>query len=327
MARTSSGTARHRTAAASGRDDAQGPVHRALAILQLLGSDDVGAPLGVVEIARRLGREKSQVSRTLRLLADAGFVDREPRTLRYRIGTRLFAVGAKAVDRRLRCEADRATRRLSGVLGERAEVAIRSGNCAMTISSAAPDRGLLAVGWVGREQALHNSAVGRALLLDVDSTELARLLSASGVDSATGPRSPRGYDEVLARLRVELDRGYCVCVDEAEHNLITVGAPIRDSEGDITAAVQLCGPVARIEHRLDGCVEQVIAGARDISAVLGCTPARQPAINGDRAAVPGARAGSVAGGHDGSEPKRVEAAQAGATTRASSRRDGDEAWP
>src|ERR1700742_3492188 len=73
-----------------------GPVHRALAILELLGTPDGPSSLGVVEIARQLGRDKSQVSRVLKLLADAGFVDRETGSLRYRIGTRLFAIGATA---------------------------------------------------------------------------------------------------------------------------------------------------------------------------------------------------------------------------------------
>ena len=61
---------------------------------------------GVVEIARTLGRDKSQVSRLLRLLADAGFVEREAGALRYRIGTRLFSLGVRSVSRRLRDEAD-----------------------------------------------------------------------------------------------------------------------------------------------------------------------------------------------------------------------------
>lgn len=50
------------------REHATGPAHRALAILELLGADEVRGPLGVVEIARLLGREKSQISRSLRLL-------------------------------------------------------------------------------------------------------------------------------------------------------------------------------------------------------------------------------------------------------------------
>ena len=53
-----------------------------------------GGPLGVVRIAELVGREKSQVSRTLRTLAETGFVERDPATRGYRIGWRLFAVGA-----------------------------------------------------------------------------------------------------------------------------------------------------------------------------------------------------------------------------------------
>src|SRR6195952_945552 len=196
--------ARSATPVASGTADASGggQVHRALAILELLGDPEsagLGGPagtleaptsFGVVEIARTLGRDKSQVSRLLRLLADAGFVEREAGTLRYRIGTRLFSLGVRAVNRRLRDEADALVEREAALLGERVEVCVRSGGSAMPVSTAAPDSELRAVGWVGRAVPLSCTAGGRALLFDLDTAAVARLLVPDGL-AATGPPSPR----------------------------------------------------------------------------------------------------------------------------------------
>ena len=60
--------------------DATG-LRRGLAIVEVLAEHAAadGGPLGVVRIAELVGREKSQVSRTLRTLAETGFVERDPR--------------------------------------------------------------------------------------------------------------------------------------------------------------------------------------------------------------------------------------------------------
>src|ERR1700712_4325489 len=123
---------------------------RALAVLEILGEPTGAGGMGVVELARRLGRDKSQVARMLRALAVAGYVEREPRSARYRLGTRLFALAAHAVDERLRDEADVLVERESARIGERVEVAIRSGGFALTLATAAPHVELRAQGWGGR---------------------------------------------------------------------------------------------------------------------------------------------------------------------------------
>lgn len=176
----------------TGRDEAGSPVQRALAILELLGAAEDASSLGVVEIARQLGRDKSQVSRALKHLADAGFVDRETGSLRYRIGTRLFSIGARAVERRLRDEADMLVEREAARLGERVEVCVRSGGTCMTISTAAPETELRAVGWVGRTVPLSCTAVGRALLFDLDTAAVARLLVPTGLASGGAAVAGRG---------------------------------------------------------------------------------------------------------------------------------------
>ncbi|HET9928357.1 MAG TPA: helix-turn-helix domain-containing protein, partial [Rubrobacter sp.] len=57
-------------------------LRRELAILTVLGGEEAleDGGLGVVRIAGLIGREKSQVSRTLKVLAERGFVDRDTET-------------------------------------------------------------------------------------------------------------------------------------------------------------------------------------------------------------------------------------------------------
>ena len=275
-------TARSSAPVHTGGGDASGggQVHRALAILELLGDPEsagLGGPagtlevptsFGVVEIARTLGRDKSQVSRLLRLLADAGFVEREAGTLRYRIGTRLFSLGVRAVSRRLRDEADALVEREAALLGERVEVCVRSGGSAMTVATAAPDSELRAVGWVGRTMPLSCTAGGRALLFDLDTAAVARLLVPEGL-AAAGPAAPRSLDELVVRLAEDRARGWSLARHEMDRGLLAVGAPVRDSAGRVVAAVTVGGPDSRIDPVLAEVSTGVLRGAADLEAALG----------------------------------------------------------
>lgn len=250
------------------RDEAGGPVNRALDVLDLLGTPGGPSSLGVVEIARQLGRDKSQVSRLLKLLADAGYVDREPGSLRYRIGTRLFAIGATAVDRRLRDEADTAVAREAALLGERVDVGIRSGGSVMTIASAAPDSELRAAGWVGRTGPLSCTATGRALLFDLDTAAIARVIVPEGLGPA-GPAAPRSLDELVSRVADERRRGWALARHETDRGLLSLGAPVRDSSGAVVAALGVSGPESRVDPVLDEVRAAVLRAAYDLSRSLG----------------------------------------------------------
>src|SRR5262245_25093312 len=84
-------------------EDGSTSLARAIAVLMVLGSGECtgGEGLGVVQIARLVGKEKTQVSRTLKALAEAGLVIRDAESLRYRLGWRLFTLAATAADQQL----------------------------------------------------------------------------------------------------------------------------------------------------------------------------------------------------------------------------------
>lgn len=241
-----------------------------MAIVLALGEKEAngGEALGVVQIAELVGREKSQVSRTLQTLAEYGMVERDATTRGYRLGWRLYALAARAGEPRLLAAARPAIARLVGALGERAHLSVLDGVQALALLSEGPSWAVQASGWVGRRVPAHCSSAGRALLLDHDRQELETLFA--GVElERLGPASPTSVAEVAERIAEARELGYTAVDDELEAGLVAVAAPVRDFGGRIVAALDVSGPKFRFGAHLRSAGPEVAAVADDLSAALG----------------------------------------------------------
>src|ERR687896_2023970 len=154
-------------------------LRKELAILIVLGREEAieNGGLGVVRIAELIGREKSQVSRTLKTLAESGFVDRDQSTLHYRLGWRFFALAARAGEQRLLSVAPPLLERLMKSLGETVHLSVLQGTEVLTILSKSPTHSVKADGWSGRTVPVYCTSSGRALLFDHDQDALSELLA------------------------------------------------------------------------------------------------------------------------------------------------------
>ncbi|MFJ8752831.1 IclR family transcriptional regulator [Streptomyces sp. NPDC102441] len=241
-------------------------VRRALDVLRVLGQ----GPMGVQEVAEAVGREKTQVSRTLKVLAEEGFVERDPRGLRYRVGRQLLALAASAGEDRLHREAPSVLRELVHQVGEPAYLTVLSGHGVVTVLTERTSRGLQAHEWIGRTSPLNCTASGRVLLSGLPDEQAGALLVTA--DDARLPgtdAAPRDVPAVLERLRTERARGYAVAVEEMEPGLIAVAAPVRDHRGDVVAALNVSAPVFRLPpDAVPKVVEAVVTASHRLSARL-----------------------------------------------------------
>jgi DNA-binding IclR family transcriptional regulator len=247
-------------------NDSLTSVQRALDILRALGR----GPLRVQAVADAVGREKSQVSRTLKVLADAGFATRDPDTRAYRLGWQLFALAGGAGDAALRQEAPAVLRTLVQRTGEAAHVTVLAGNTAITVMTDRPGRPLEANEWIGRASPLPCTSAGRALLLDLDGAELSERLAAYPDRLPGTDRAPRTEAALRERLRAERAAGCTTAVEEYEPGLVAIAAPVRDFRGAAVAAVNVSAPVFRLPA---DALEPVAAAVRDagerLSTALG----------------------------------------------------------
>lgn len=250
-------------------DDASSSLSRAIALLEVLGSRAATASdgMGVVALARAIGREKTQVSRTLRALADAGFVIRDGETLRYRLGWKIFTLAANAADQHLVALTPHVLRQLVARVRECAHLSVLDGAGLVTLMSESPPWSIQAVPWVGRVVPLHCTSAGRALLFDHTDSEVRALLGDGDLGSG-GPNAPSDVEEVLRRLHVARRRGYAVVNEEFESGHVAVAAPVRDAGGRVVAALNVSAPKFRLGRSLPAVAAEVRAAAGSLSRAL-----------------------------------------------------------
>ncbi len=247
-------------------------LRRGVAILQALGGDGSlrSGGLRVTDLVAVVGREKSQVSRTLKTLAELGLVERDAGALRYRLGWRLYALAARAGDQRLLDEAAPRLHRLVAEVGERAHLSVLKGDEVLTLLSESSPHSVQAAGWTGRTVPCWCTSSGRALLLDHDLDAL-RVLLAGARLGGRGPDAPSTVDALFERIRMARERGVAVVVDEYEEGLVGVAAPVRDFRGRLVAALNVSGPKFRLGPNVHAAAGVVRGAAADLSASLGGT--------------------------------------------------------
>lgn len=221
-----------------------------------------------MRIAESVGREKSQVSRALKTLAAAGFVERDPDTMAYRLGRMVFALSAQAGDARLLDLAPVVLERLSAHTGETAHLSILEGTEVVTLLSKASASAVRAAGWVGRRVPASCTSSGRALLFDHTADQLRQRFAHVEMRHG-GPNAARSLDELSARITRDRVGGVAVSLEEFEIGLVAVAAPVRNSRGGIIAVINVSAPQFRLGPTIDAAGAHVRQAAAELSSGLG----------------------------------------------------------
>ena len=268
---------------------------RDLEVLEVLGTPEALRyhGLGVNRVAELTARDKGQISRTLATLADAGFVQRDRSTGRYRLGFQLYALASRTTEARLVEESGRFLRRVVNLTHETTHLCVLRGGNVLTLKSEMSNHAFRGVGWEGVSVAALKTSSGRALISDWSEAEVAEWYAEHAGDStiirptigapATLPMSTEGaeVDLSFARIRsldallVELAKiraqGYATVDEEFEFGLVGASAAIRDQSNRIIGVINVSAPKTRIGAQLDQVGEIVRKIAAEFSTHLGAT--------------------------------------------------------
>jgi DNA-binding IclR family transcriptional regulator len=206
-------------------------------VLQVLsGFLTSSEPMGVMEISRRLGLDKSVVHRILTTLTRHGYLDQDISSRKYRVGPTAWELGQRFTARSWVADVavpllDKLLRRFgsSGYVGslDGAEIVYLA-----TVDGPGPFQVWVDVG--SRASAL-TTALGRAILAELPADELERVVAAAG------PQVDRGrLEEELAAAR---SRGYAVNRGESRPGVGSVGAAIKNPKSRIVGAISVAFPI------------------------------------------------------------------------------------
>jgi DNA-binding IclR family transcriptional regulator len=278
-------------------------VSRALDVLQALGERDSPRGLSLTEVSTRLRLPLSTAYRMLAQLEAEGFVQRHPASGGFILGAAIIRLGCVALNQAGLGDAARAVMQdLQGMVKEGVTMAVLRGGEAMYIHQVESSHVLRVDLKVGSCVPLHCSAVGKALLAFQPAERLEELIGRSRLARCT-ERTITAPDDLRAELARTRQRGYSVDDEEFLPRVRCIGAPIRNTLGEVVAAMAVTGPADRMNDRtLDRIRPLLLAAAARISSLLGNSlppPEAAPAGEGDprdgRPARRGQGAGAPAG--------------------------------
>lgn len=263
----------------------RGDTHAVLALrrgLMILDSfSDREADLGVNEIARLVGMHKSTVSRLCATLENAGYLQRDATTSRFRLGARVFQLaGVLSPPSDVRLVARPVMMQLVQSSRETATLGVREGSDIVTIEVVEGLNHMRMATRVGMRTQLHASAVAKAILAWAPDADVNALLADWPMVALT-PNTITEPAELKERLATVREQGYAVDFEELEVGLRCVAAPIRDPRGQVIAGISISGPrhsmTPEAMHRFG---ELVRSAADAISARLGSSPAIADGVEG-----------------------------------------------
>jgi DNA-binding IclR family transcriptional regulator len=242
-----------------------GAIDRALAVLGVLA--DATQPMGVTEIARRVGLPKSVVHYHVSALVRNRYVEARP-DRRYGLGHAALRLGRGGhSNAELRTRALPYMRALHHETWETVTLSVLVGRERVYVDQLVSPQEIKLSIEVGRPFPLHAGASGRAILAFLPGDSRESLLSEplEQVSSHTEIDPPR----LRALLDAVRTAGVAISRSERHEGAAAVAAPVFDNRG-VTGSIGVCGPEFRFDDaRLERYAPLLKSTAAQLSRELG----------------------------------------------------------
>lgn len=242
-------------------------VKNAMRILRLFNEKQ--AEIGLTSIAQQINVPKSTTHRLVSQLMKEGFLSKNPRNGKYRLGLSLLTLGGVvSTYREMYREAYPIVGELVKEVNETAHICLLENDEVVYLFRRESDRKNRLITSIGRKNPIHSTGEGLCILAFQDEKTINRVL-----DNPMYPYTSKTLTEredVLRELELIRERGYALSIEQFFDGFVGISAPIRDYTQKVVSSLAIIGSTLTITpDRYDELIEKIIATANEISEYLG----------------------------------------------------------
>ncbi len=238
---------------------------RARRILRMLAKTP--QPVSMHDIAVGTEIHMSTAHRLLWNLAQDGYVTRDS-SGRWRLGLTFLEFGSLVRDRlEIREKALGSMQTLFEKTGQTVSLSMQRGDQVMYIEHVyAPGSGVRLTRRIGAMAPMHCTSGGKLFLSDMTPEEVSSYISRTQLATRT-PYSINTPEKLITELNRVKELGWANDKEELEQGVCCIGAPVRNSDGKIIAAITVVS-VVEMRHKVEW-VQHLLSAARSVSMSLG----------------------------------------------------------
>ncbi|GAB3062579.1 IclR family transcriptional regulator [Virgibacillus ainsalahensis] len=242
-------------------------VTNAMRILRLFNRKQM--ELSFTDITRQTDLPKGTAHRLISSLVKEGFISKNPRTNHYRLGLSILSLGGAVYSHNeLYKEALPVVKKVSETLDESAHLCLMENEKVVylfRVESRHPER---LVTEIGRMNPIHCTSEGLCILAFQEAEYIEDFLRQDfhAYTSHTVTEREKLLD-ILSDIR---KKDYCILESSYYEGYISIAAPIRNHNGEVTASLSIIGNSKRIRNaQKEDVISKIKEGAQRISEHLG----------------------------------------------------------
>jgi len=223
--------------------------------------------LTVSTVAELLGVPKSTASRLLRAMLEAGFLETEGASKKYRPGLLLYEAGRLYRDSSSLIQRSAAVvARISSATGHTGYVSKREGRDVVAITDHPGTNALRVASSIGRRLEAFASATGRTLLARMSNEDVRKLYPHALTPPS--PTAPQTIDELLVSLATVRRQGFAESHDESNRGVGAIAVAVGDLERGETVSLCIAYPASMIAPaERQSIIDALRDGAAEIAAI------------------------------------------------------------
>lgn len=231
-------------------------------------TDTQRAELGLTEISRATGINKSTVYRILLSLRERHLVDMDSRTKKYSLGSRVLELGAFfSKNLSLKESAHPYLKKLARDSGKTVTFALRKETHLVFIDRVDGSESVRFYCDIGKVIPYNSGAAAKAVFAYLPAGDVEAI---AGEAEKKFTENTKTWAQMFDEALTIKERGYSVSDEEVDRGVIAVGAPVFDGSGNVLAGLALAGLKFTIDDReLEKMISLAVGCARSISLKMG----------------------------------------------------------